>query len=114
MSDHCPLLLQDSQDTINVIKPFRFLSMWTTHPSFYDFLTDSWTQPCSIKGLTVISIKIKRLKIALKAWNWNVFGDIFLKLNPKREDIQSLEEKIVALDIIEKTKKEYQQIILQE
>nr|XP_023878277.1 uncharacterized protein LOC111990725 [Quercus suber] len=43
-SDHCPILLclEKDQD-LNLPRPFRFQSMWLSHPSFPNLVKDSWS-----------------------------------------------------------------------
>lgn len=63
-------------------------------------MASNWFAPCGLRGLAAISVKLKRLKIALKAWNWKVFEDLFQKLNEKIEEIKGLERVLLTLNLL--------------
>ena len=80
----------------NLDKPhnrqFRFEAFWTEHPSFMQNIQRWWTQ-ATIRSDNIMYIfqqKLKTIKINLKRWNKNTFGDIF---QAKKE----LEEKMANL-----------------
>lgn len=92
-SDHSPLLIQ-YVDTC-VPSSFKFQRMWEyNHPKFIDCVNQSWNQNCSLIGLDRLAFKIKRLKIALKSWTFQVFGNIFQNLARMRDKIQETDMEL--------------------
>ncbi|XP_028089327.1 uncharacterized protein LOC114289760 [Camellia sinensis] len=92
VSDHCPtLLMEDERDWGST--PFRFLNAWTLHPKFRPFVENTWLEANMMEwaGFKCLQ-KLKILKMALKQWDKEVFGDVEHKLN-------QVEEKIHALDL---------------
>ncbi|KAK3219916.1 hypothetical protein Dsin_013886 [Dipteronia sinensis] len=75
-SDHCP---------------FRFLNMWRSHDLFLSCVEDAWIRNDSASGLLKFTIRLKRTKVALRAWNKNVFGRV-------GENLQALEERMEVLE----------------
>ncbi|XP_028119165.1 uncharacterized protein LOC114316678 [Camellia sinensis] len=91
--DHCPLLMmEDDRDWGS--KPFRFLNAWTLHPNFSQLFVTFWTNTtfAGWSGFMLLQ-KLKHLKLVLKTWNTEVFGNIFFK-------IKTSEEELHAMDII--------------
>ncbi|KAK4426962.1 hypothetical protein Salat_1465000 [Sesamum alatum] len=56
-------------------------AQWVHHPDFMTVVAASWESPTSCVGMVNLTAKLKRLKHRLKAWNKEVFGDIFAHLN---------------------------------
>ncbi|XP_026398736.1 uncharacterized protein LOC113294558 [Papaver somniferum] len=73
-SDHSPLLggCANIPKPCNV--PLRFQKMWLEHPEF---------------------MKLTRLKAILKEWNWNVFGNVRVKIKEAEEKVR---EKVLISD----------------
>ncbi|KAL4300764.1 hypothetical protein AHAS_Ahas17G0233500 [Arachis hypogaea] len=71
-SDHHPLLV-NMTPLIQVMgeKPFRFEAMWKTHPTFNDFIRNSWPKD------SLFPRALSSLTTALKKWNREVFGNVF-------------------------------------
>ncbi|XP_027158564.1 uncharacterized protein LOC113760195 [Coffea eugenioides] len=76
-SDHAPLLLSVDTRLDNKPRPFRFLNIWTTHPSLLGVIKDCWTHPVNGSPLQVLASKLRNVKNALKKWSRTTFGDIF-------------------------------------
>ncbi|XP_022853605.1 uncharacterized protein LOC111375047 [Olea europaea var. sylvestris] len=76
-SDHSPLLLQWVSDDDLGPRPFRFLNVWTKHHYFLAFVSQKWSLPTHLTGMTTLWEKFFRLKQGLRWWNRHVFGDIF-------------------------------------
>ncbi|KAL7202514.1 hypothetical protein ACSBR1_034063 [Camellia fascicularis] len=95
ISDHCPLqIMEDVRDWGP--KPFRFLNAWTPHPNFSQLFVSFWSNTTFAGWFDYILFqKLKHLKLILKSWNIEVFGNITSK-------IKSSEEELHALDIIAK------------
>ncbi|XP_042056297.1 uncharacterized protein LOC121800870 [Salvia splendens] len=88
LSDHSPLLIQCHSPGPPVRPPFRFQNMWVRHESFIKEVERDWMIPTGERGMVNLQIKLSRLKKCLRAWNKNVFGNIFEKLKQAEEDAQ--------------------------
>ncbi|XP_019430073.1 PREDICTED: uncharacterized protein LOC109337532, partial [Lupinus angustifolius] len=75
-SDHHPLLLCSSSSVVKRITPFRFLKMWMKHPDCSKVIEEAWKEEIIGCPMFILSEKLKRLKVKLKNWNWNVFDNI--------------------------------------
>ncbi|KAF5468557.1 hypothetical protein F2P56_012700 [Juglans regia] len=74
-SDHSPLLV-GLKDRLMRYGPsvFKFQQMWTSHDDFWRIVSLVWQEGSYGSGLSSLAIKLKRLKIALRCWNKDVFG----------------------------------------
>ena len=78
-SNHAPMLVRRNEVWKGGPIPFRFQSMWISHASFHDFISDKWNFNSSLPPMQNLSFKLKGLKQHLKSWNKNVFGNIQVK-----------------------------------
>jgi len=78
-SDHWPVALQWQRPGNNIQRPFRFEEFWFTHPSLRDFVNTTWTSFSPPEGskMSQFQQKLKHLKLCLKRWNRETFGNIF-------------------------------------
>ncbi|XP_026419778.1 uncharacterized protein LOC113315734 [Papaver somniferum] len=85
ISDHGPII--DSNIVLPKAPnpPFRFQNMCCTYPNFLQVVADSWNEEIIGNPIYIFMNKLKRLKKFLKVWNWEVFGDVRIKLK-KAED----------------------------
>ncbi|TXG59223.1 hypothetical protein EZV62_013796 [Acer yangbiense] len=91
-SDHCPMVVYtDTPFSLYGPSHFRFLNMWRSHDSFLSCVKDAWIRNDSASGLLKLAIRLKRTKVALRAWNKNVFRRV-------GENIQALEERMELLE----------------
>ncbi|WJX67033.1 hypothetical protein P8452_51532 [Trifolium repens] len=103
VSDHCPLVLR-----YNCVdwgpRPFRFKNHWLLHGDFKNVVEASWRSN-SLSGWMgfILKEKLKGLKVALKAWNKQVYGVIDTKIRLLVEDINEIDVKgeLVALSEVE-------------
>ncbi|KAK8915965.1 hypothetical protein KSP39_PZI023308 [Platanthera zijinensis] len=91
-SDHCPLLITMSTNERNFIPTFRFQNMWTSHHDFDNFILNSWSNTISGPPLIQLWLKLKDIKIKLKKWNKEVFGNLFTKLIEAEKEAKRLED----------------------
>ncbi|XP_028102574.1 uncharacterized protein LOC114301812 [Camellia sinensis] len=68
-------------------KPFRFLNAWTLHPYFKSFVDKIWKETL-VDGWAGFQClrKLKSLRIALKQWNQEVFGNVDYNLKLLEEE----------------------------
>ncbi|XP_026407395.1 uncharacterized protein LOC113302635 [Papaver somniferum] len=58
----------------------------TNHPGFFKVIQYSWVEDCTRNPAFCFLSKLKRLKIILKLWNWEVFGDLRIKVKTTEEE----------------------------
>ena len=83
ISDHCPLLLQPNSSDWGP-RPFKFQDAWVSHKRFTAIIEASWN---NASGKSLMA-KLKNVKINLKTWNAEVFGNIDSNIIEKEADIQ--------------------------
>ncbi|XP_028073736.1 uncharacterized protein LOC114276156 [Camellia sinensis] len=73
-------------------KPFRFLNAWTLHPSFSKLFVAIWSSSLVTGWAGYILVqKLKHLKLALKKWNVEVFGDVSYELKVSEEELHAID-----------------------
>ncbi|XP_026378812.1 uncharacterized protein LOC113273281 [Papaver somniferum] len=80
ISDHGPLIRSNTIIPRASNIPFRFQKMCLNHPYFLQIMCESWNEDIDGNPIFVFMNKLKRLKKILKIWNWEVFGDVNVKL----------------------------------
>lgn len=93
ISDHSFLTGSNSEVPRPLNCPYRFQKMWTTHPNFIQLVKDSWYEEINGNAIYISMNKLKRLKVLLKKWNWEVFGNVQVTL-------QQAEKKIIETNIL--------------
>ncbi|XP_042956358.1 uncharacterized protein LOC122292186 [Carya illinoinensis] len=94
-SDHSPLVIQMGEDPFKYGPcPFRFQFMWTDYSDFLSLVERVWRSEGYSHGLVNLSIKLKRVKIALREWNRNVFGRTEVIINQLENRIDTLEVQL--------------------
>ncbi|XP_058077579.1 uncharacterized protein LOC131225973 [Magnolia sinica] len=89
-SDHAPLLLVLLNQNFVGPKPFCFQRMWLQHESFQQVIKTAWESETTLDPMVNILVKLRKVKISLKIWNKEVFGDIFMQIKE-----WSMESKIL-------------------
>ncbi|XP_028061195.1 uncharacterized protein LOC114264698 [Camellia sinensis] len=74
------------------LRPFRFLNAWTLHPNFLPFV-EKWWMEHNVEGWAGFRLfkKMKELKIALKQWNNEVFGNVNTKLKQAEDELHMID-----------------------
>lgn len=92
VSNHCPLVLKYSGERWGP-KPFRFSNHWFDHKGFKDLVNQAWNDLPTGGWMSFrLKEKVKSLKVILKKWNKDTYGDVDTKL-------QVLVEKIKILNL---------------
>ncbi|KAL7170981.1 hypothetical protein ACSBR2_035773 [Camellia fascicularis] len=100
LSDHCPLLLMEDKRDWGP-KPFRFINAWTLHPSFSHLFTTCWKNSNFVAWAgSIIRQKLKHLKLELKKWNSEVFGNVSSKLKATEDELHALDITAKARDLL--------------
>lgn len=58
------------------------------------FTADNWNADCRGTPINIFHQKPKRLRAALRDWNWNTFGDLRIRKSNLLSDIESLESSL--------------------
>lgn len=75
-SDHFPILLDFTTSSITKATPFRFMKMWLLHEDCKRIVSETWNDIVVGSPMFVLSQKLKVLKLKLKDWNHNIFGNV--------------------------------------
>lgn len=87
-SDHVPLYVQLSSVSRSnpQCRPFRFEAAWLSHVGFKDLLLSSWQRDVSTPEA------LSRLRIQLKRWNKEIFGDVQVRKERLMNEIKALQD----------------------
>ncbi|XP_026378898.1 uncharacterized protein LOC113273380 [Papaver somniferum] len=87
VSDHIPLLCS----VLNIQKPknitFRVLKVWLEEESFKKVIQDVWNEEIYGNPAYIFMNKMKLMKIKIREWNWNVFGDVRVKMQEAEKEV---------------------------
>ncbi|XP_050222663.1 uncharacterized protein LOC126672753 [Mercurialis annua] len=72
-SDHVPICFWSASSFDWGPRPFRSVDAWWEHENFSTFVSDSWSSICSTPDN--LTQRLKKLRLLIKEWNNNVFGD---------------------------------------
>ncbi|XP_019432538.1 PREDICTED: uncharacterized protein LOC109339538 [Lupinus angustifolius] len=93
-SDHHPLLLCSSSSMTKRNSPFRFLKMWMKHPDCSRVTEEAWKDEIVGCPMFIVAEKLKRLKVKLKIWNWNTFGNIHQRVREALSQVENIQSCI--------------------
>ncbi|KAL6139472.1 hypothetical protein ACLB2K_057776 [Fragaria x ananassa] len=97
VSDHNALLFSAKKSCIGGPKPFKFQSMWLLHSSFQDLVANCWRSTMPVGCPMHITLqKLKALKLCLKDWNLNVFGNVHRQLEEARGKLADIQYTIYS------------------
>ena len=71
--DHSPILATNS---LRKVSNFRLFSMWLQDTSCLELIHDFWANKVVGCPMFILQHKLKRLKIELRDWNKNSFGNV--------------------------------------
>lgn len=92
-SDHWTVLMEIKGIGTPRNRPFRFENIWLSHPDFISDIENLWAEDLQIQGSSMFLLqkRLKHIKMKLKVWNKDIFGNIFA-------DKKSVENKILELN----------------
>eukprot|EP00253_Pinus_taeda_P032535 PITA_32535 len=96
-SDHWLVQLEIQGIGTPKIGPFRFENIWPTHPDFIINITKWWTKDLHIQGTRMFLLhkRLKHIKLRLKDWNKNEFGNIFEAKKTVEDRMWELNEALI-------------------
>ncbi|XP_055802719.1 uncharacterized protein LOC129871761 [Solanum dulcamara] len=95
-SDHCPLLLEMTDQNQQHTKYFKFLNCWTEQPSFLDTVSNCWNRTMEGNPMWCFHQKMKRLAATLSTWSRLQFGDIYAKVKEYEDKTRHAEEELIS------------------
>ena len=90
-SDHHPIFLSCSNSVTTPNRPFRFREMWVHHDCFIPLVKEVWSINISGPPSFVLCQKLKNLRSRLKVWNWQVFGNLNLKIQTATDRVTRIQ-----------------------
>ncbi|KAG7537202.1 Reverse transcriptase domain [Arabidopsis suecica] len=89
-SDHAPLYLQLTPEVRGDPRrrPFRFEAAWLQHEGFKELLTSSWNNRLTTPAA------LELLRVKLRKWNKEVFGDVKNKKEKLMKDIETIQNQL--------------------
>eukprot|EP00253_Pinus_taeda_P028863 PITA_28863 len=95
-SDHWPVQLEVQGIGTPKNKPFRFENIWLTHLDFINNIAKWWIEDMHIQGTRMFLLhkRLKHIKLRLKDWNKNEFGNIFEAKNVFEGKMQELNQAL--------------------
>ena len=91
LSDHFPIILECG-DFSRSRRPFRFENMWLKADGFKERVKEWWNSYTfyGIPGF-IMACKLKVVKVDLKKWNEEVFGNVGVKINKLISELVELD-----------------------
>ncbi|XP_019430032.1 PREDICTED: uncharacterized protein LOC109337507 [Lupinus angustifolius] len=93
-SDHNPTLLCSHSDLVRRSSSFKFQKMWLHHVDCRRIIEESWALDVVGFPMYVLAAKLKRLKVVLKDWNFNIFGNIHHRVKDAKADLETIQSCI--------------------
>ncbi|GKV02021.1 hypothetical protein SLEP1_g14508 [Rubroshorea leprosula] len=99
ISDHCPVSLTSSNANWGP-RPFKSIDNWTSHHDFGKMIQSLWIS-FQVEGYWGFKCKekLKALRMHLKQWNKDVFGNIDSQLDEALKNIEAIDIKCEGQDI---------------
>lgn len=93
-SDHSPILLNLDRFQPRGKKPFHFINAWTMKDGFLEVVKEAWGTRVFGNPIFVVVEKLKAVKVALKHWNRESFGNIETKVTQAREALSRVQSAL--------------------
>ncbi|XP_071705387.1 uncharacterized protein [Rutidosis leptorrhynchoides] len=93
-SDHCPIVLKDEEKNYGP-KPFKIFDAWYEDESIEQVVSDAWAASTTtgVRKDRVFLNKLKCVKVALKLWSRQKFGQLDGEIETHKNVAQALEIK---------------------
>ncbi|GAV70484.1 hypothetical protein CFOL_v3_13982, partial [Cephalotus follicularis] len=89
ISNHSSCILQLNRPTYSGARPFMYLNVWASHPSFLGLVKEVWSQPVGGSPLEAVGRKLRMLKPVLKELHRKYFKDLSTACTSLKQDIES-------------------------
>ncbi|XP_026437705.1 uncharacterized protein LOC113335903 [Papaver somniferum] len=97
-SDHHPILLNTNPNWRTGKIPFKFFGPWLDHKDCKDIVTECWQRNLSGSSAFIIARKLKDIKLKLKVWNKEVYGNIKTNIEESKQHLNWLQEHYFKQD----------------
>lgn len=93
VSDHCAVILKEKESNWGP-KPFRMMRCWEEMVGYEDFVKKEWAglKVSGWKGF-VLKEKLKGIKVKLKGWHNDHFGNMGSRIQEEKEELHRLDMK---------------------
>jgi len=106
ISDHCAVVLKEMSVDWG-LRPFRCLDVWQKDNRFKDFVRRKWVSyEVQGRGIYIFKEKLKKLKVDLKVWNKEDFGDVNLASEELLKRINVLDAQDDVRGLVESEREE--------
>ncbi|VFQ72006.1 unnamed protein product [Cuscuta campestris] len=85
-------LLQATFQASTKPKTFRFLNLWTSHPSYLATLKNTWDSVHTGRGMHGLYLKLQATQKSLSSWSKNTYGNLFNNVKLAEEECTKAEE----------------------
>ncbi|XP_020573119.1 uncharacterized protein LOC110019685 [Phalaenopsis equestris] len=93
-SDHRPLLITISASPVKHKASFRYLNMWSSHTDFLNQVSLGWRDCHHSNPLKKLWLLQKKIDKHLSKWNWNVVGDVNLRVKEANKEVLEMEARL--------------------
>ncbi|XP_026400034.1 uncharacterized protein LOC113295920 [Papaver somniferum] len=97
-SDHHPIFLNTNPHWSTGKIPFKFFGPWLDHKDCKDIIFECWKRNLSGSSAFLIAIKLKEVKLKLKIWNKEVYGNIKTNIEECKQHMHWLQENYFNQD----------------
>ncbi|KAL9669530.1 hypothetical protein QQ045_007077 [Rhodiola kirilowii] len=88
------------------------MGAWTEQESFQEIVKASWAGKAHSNPLLNCALKLKRLRIVLRKWNWETFGDVNAKVRQLTKRVELMEsDATVPKAVLTQTKEEVSHLL---
>ncbi|XVF46863.1 hypothetical protein PTKIN_Ptkin03bG0062400 [Pterospermum kingtungense] len=101
-SDHGALLISTEEMPPFIRRIYRFEAMWLTDKDCEKVVEASWKNNYTGSPSFILVQKLKETKVALKIWNKNFFGNIFVRKKKLQTQLQQIQRSLQTLYDIKK------------
>ncbi|XP_027337142.1 uncharacterized protein LOC113850807 [Abrus precatorius] len=111
VSNHCPIILKHK--VVNWgSNPFRFNNCWLTHKRVMEVVEEAWQRGIILSWAAQrASQRLRNVKIALKNWNVEVFGNVDKVISDLTTELSLIDDKNFVKELSD-VEKERQQILV--
>ncbi|MCH88626.1 endonuclease/exonuclease/phosphatase family protein, partial [Trifolium medium] len=93
-SDHYPLLHAFQLNNDRGASSFKFMKMWSSHHDCINVIKNVWNVSHVGCPMVVLNQKLKALKMRLKTWNKDVFGNIHTNVQSAESKLHQIQNQI--------------------
>jgi len=96
--DHWPIQIEASFIGTLRNRPFRFENIWLTHPDFISNIEKWWIEDMQVQGTKMFLLlqRLKHIKLRLKDWKKNEFGNIFEAKKVVERKLQEINQILIT------------------